>query len=108
MRQVGIRIHKAKLRYRYAWNAMMRLRGHGAWEKTYRVLAEADVRGVNERAVTEEEEAERERLRELGQIVEGGVVAAGTVAAGEGLHTMSWIWYSTNLENGEADLVEGE
>ncbi|KAJ7933057.1 hypothetical protein B0H13DRAFT_2307333 [Mycena leptocephala] len=80
--------------------------GHGDWEKTYRVLEESDVRGVNERAVTEEEMAERERLRELGEIVEGGIAAAGVVAAGETTRTMSWIWYSTNLQNGEADLIE--
>ncbi|KAJ7446784.1 hypothetical protein FB451DRAFT_1343526 [Mycena latifolia] len=106
LRQVSVRIHKAKLRYRYAWNALLRLRGHGAWEKTYRALAEEDVRGVNERAASEEEEAEREKLRELGAIVEGGIAAAGVVAAGEGMHTMSWIWYNTNLATGEADLVE--
>ncbi|KAJ7932991.1 hypothetical protein B0H13DRAFT_1856601 [Mycena leptocephala] len=106
LRQIKIRIHKAKLRYRYARNALVRLKGHGDWEKTYRVLEELDVRGVNERAVTEEEMAERERLRELGEIVEGGIAVAGVVAAGETTRTMSWIWYSTNLQNGEADLIE--
>jgi hypothetical protein len=55
----------------------------------------------------EEELAECERLRELGEIVEGGLAAAGVVAAGETTRTMLWIWYTTNLENGEADLIEG-
>ncbi|KAJ6489344.1 hypothetical protein C8R47DRAFT_1071689 [Mycena vitilis] len=108
LRQITIRIHKAKLRYRYSRNALLRLRSHGVWEKRYRTLDEADVRGVNERAVGEEEVAEREKLYELGEIVEGGIAAAGVVAAGEGRHTMSWIWYSTNTATGEADLVEGK
>jgi hypothetical protein len=107
LRQISIRVHKAKLRYRYARNALMHLKGHGAWEKTYRVLEEADVRGVNERTAAEEELAEQERLQELGEIVDGGMAAAGIVVAGKGTHTMSWIWYTTNLETGDAELVEG-
>ncbi|KAJ7432012.1 hypothetical protein B0H11DRAFT_1761190 [Mycena galericulata] len=88
LRQITIRIHKAKLRYRYARNALLRLRGHGIWEKTYRGLEDADT------------------LRELGGIVEGGVAAAGVLAAGESNHTMSWIWYSAKIDGGEADLIE--
>ncbi|KAJ7036080.1 hypothetical protein C8F04DRAFT_1258196 [Mycena alexandri] len=95
LRQISVRIHKSKLRYRYARNALVRLRGHRVWEKKYRALEEAD-----------EEEAERERLRDLGAIVEGGMAAAGVVAAGEGMHTMSWIWYQTDLEKSEMDLVK--
>jgi hypothetical protein len=107
LRQISIRVHKAKLRYRYARNALLRLRGHGGWEKLYRALEESDVRGVNERAVGEEQAAERERLRQLGEIVEGGFEAAGTVAAGEGTHTLSWIWYNTKIDGSDADLVDG-
>ncbi|KAJ7867492.1 hypothetical protein B0H14DRAFT_2572780 [Mycena olivaceomarginata] len=40
------------------------------------------------------------------EIVEGGMAVAGTVAAGEGSHTMSWIWYSTKLEGSEEELVD--
>jgi hypothetical protein len=107
LRQVDVRVHKAKLRYRYARNALLRLRGHGGWEKTYRALAEEDVRGINEKAATEEESAEQELLQELGEIVEGGFAVAGTVVAGEGRRTMSWIWYNTNLKNNEQDMVDG-
>jgi hypothetical protein len=70
-------------------------------------LAEEDVRGINEKAATEEESAERELLQELGEIVEGGFAAVGTVVAGEGRRTMSWIWYNTNLKNNEQDMVDG-
>jgi hypothetical protein len=57
------------------------------------MLEDADVRGINERAASEEEQAETDRLQKLGEIVEGGIAVAGVVAAGEGTHTMSWIWY---------------
>ncbi|KAJ7884013.1 hypothetical protein B0H13DRAFT_1628846 [Mycena leptocephala] len=106
MCQITVRIHKAKLRYRYARNALLRLKGHGDWEKKYRALAEEDVRGVNERATSEEELAENDRLRAFGEVVEGGIAVAGTVTAGEGAHTMSWIWYNTRLGSSEADLVD--
>jgi hypothetical protein len=49
LRQVNLKIHKAKLRYRYARNALMRLRGHGGWEHELKVLEDADVRALNER-----------------------------------------------------------
>jgi hypothetical protein len=107
LRQITIRIHKSKLRYRYARNALMRLRGHGTWEKVWAFLKDEDVRGINERAVSDEEKAEQERLRDLGEIVEGGLAVAGTVAAGEGSHTMSWIWYNTKLDGRDADLIDG-
>jgi hypothetical protein len=34
LRQNNMRIHKAKLRYRYARNALSRVRGNGEWERT--------------------------------------------------------------------------
>jgi transposase len=88
LRQIDIRIMKAKLCYRYARNTLLRLRGHGVWEKVWNVLEDADVRGINERAATDEEEADRERLRRLGQIVEGGISRA-------------------DLSGGEEDLIDG-
>ncbi|KAJ7028751.1 hypothetical protein C8F04DRAFT_1212103 [Mycena alexandri] len=106
LRQITIRVHKAKLRYCYARNALARLRGHGPWEKTYKVLEEGDVRGINERAAAEEELAERETMRELGAIVEGGIAAAEGVTAGEGRHKTSWIWWTTKTDGAEEELVE--
>jgi hypothetical protein len=108
LRQIQVRILKAKLRYRYARNVFQRLKGHSPWEKVWKALEEEDVRGINERAMTEEEEAERERLWLLGEVVEGGIARAGVVAAGEGTHTMSWIWYSTNLTTDEEEIIDGE
>ncbi|KAJ7736387.1 hypothetical protein DFH07DRAFT_753516, partial [Mycena maculata] len=52
LRQVNMKIHKAKLRYRYARNALLRLKGHGGWERELQVLNDGDVHALNERALT--------------------------------------------------------
>ncbi|KAJ7170448.1 hypothetical protein C8R43DRAFT_876075, partial [Mycena crocata] len=106
LRQVSIRVLKAKLPYCYVRNTYYWLKGHGVWEKDFCILKDEDVRGVNERTANEEEEAEREKLRELGAIVEGGITAAGVVAAGEGKMKMLWIWYNADLNSGDTDLVD--
>ncbi|KAJ7042741.1 hypothetical protein C8F04DRAFT_1207805 [Mycena alexandri] len=98
LRQINIKIHLAKLRYRYARAALLVLRGHGAWEERLKVLGEDDVRALNERALTAEEKAQNEHWAELGvAIVEGGIARAAGVARGEGNHMLSWIWYSAVL-----------
>ncbi|KAJ7740190.1 hypothetical protein DFH07DRAFT_870303 [Mycena maculata] len=107
LRQINMKIHKAKLRYRYARNALSRLRGHGAWERDLQVLLDSDVRALNERALTEEEAAQRGTVHDLRDVEEGGVGSYGVVALGEGRRTLSWIWYTTKAgEPTEGDLVE--
>jgi hypothetical protein len=95
--QITIQILKAKLRYQYSRNALLRLRGHGTRERTWKALDEEDVRGINERAPSAEELAEREWLRALGEIVEGGIT-----------HTMSWIWYKTKMDRSNKEMVDGK
>jgi hypothetical protein len=108
LRQINMKIHKAKLRYRYARNALSRLRAHGGWERHLQVLADVDVRALNERALTEEEAAQREAVHDLRDVEEGGIAAYGVVALGEGRRTLSWIWYSAKKgEPTETELVEG-
>ncbi|KAJ7821736.1 hypothetical protein B0H13DRAFT_2377113 [Mycena leptocephala] len=105
LRQINIKIHSAKLRYRYARQALLKLRGHGEWEKLYRVLLDEDVRALNDRALREEEEARDEHLGALG--VADGLAATGAVAMGEGHRTLSWIWYTASTaEEGDAKLHE--
>ncbi|KAJ7834177.1 hypothetical protein B0H13DRAFT_2370006 [Mycena leptocephala] len=105
LRQINIKIHSAKLRYRYARQALLKLRGHGEWEKIYRVLLDEDVRALNDRALREEEEARDEHLGALG--VADGLAATGAVAMGEGHRTLSWIWYTASTaEEGDAKLHE--
>ncbi|KAK6992768.1 hypothetical protein R3P38DRAFT_3225083 [Favolaschia claudopus] len=104
LRVINIRIHLSKLRYRYSRAALLALRGHGSWEERLRVLADDDVRALNERALTNEEKAQNEHWAELGgAIVEGGVARAAGVAAGEDSHTLSWIWYRVGSGEAEGD-----
>jgi hypothetical protein len=93
--QINIKIHIAKLRYRYSRVVLLALWGHGPWEDNLRVLNEDNIRALNECTLTEEEKAQNAHWAEIGGVViEGGVARAGAVAAGEGSHTLSWIWYS--------------
>jgi hypothetical protein len=109
LRQINLKIHKAKLRYRYARNALLRLRGHGSWEQELKVLEDSDVRALNERALTAEEAEQRRAVHDYEDIAEeGGVAAFGVVALGEGHRTLSWIWYTAKSdEPSETELVEG-
>ncbi|KAJ7666199.1 hypothetical protein DFH06DRAFT_1323329 [Mycena polygramma] len=104
LRQINIKIHAAKLRYRYARSALLVLQKHGTWEEKLRVLNDDDVRALNERALTVEEKAQNKHWAELGgAVIEGGVARAAVLAAGEGSHTLSWIWYTAMVapEEGE-------
>ncbi|KAJ7667892.1 hypothetical protein DFH06DRAFT_983104 [Mycena polygramma] len=106
LRQVNIKIHAGALRYRYARHALLKLRGHGDWEKKWRVLAEDDIRALNERSLTEEEQAERERLRDAGEVPdEGGIAALGDVVSGETHRTLSWIWYAASDKEGDDEKL---
>ncbi|KAJ7678410.1 hypothetical protein B0H17DRAFT_1236048 [Mycena rosella] len=53
LRLNNVRIHKAKLRYRYARNALSRLRGNGDWERDLRVLEEDDAGEPTEQELVE-------------------------------------------------------
>ncbi|KAJ6476013.1 hypothetical protein C8R47DRAFT_1178917 [Mycena vitilis] len=80
LRQISLKIYKAKLRYKHVRNALLRLKKHGAWEKELQVLEDGD---------------------------EGGIAAYGVVALGESRRTLSWIWYTSKTgEPKEEDLVE--
>ncbi|KAF8174535.1 hypothetical protein K438DRAFT_1908885 [Mycena galopus ATCC 62051] len=108
LRQINLKIHRAKLRYRYARNAIKRLCGTGPWEKELRVLDDADVRALNERALNAEEAEQRKSLGDYENVAEeGGIAAYGVVALGEGHRTLSWIWYTAKGEGTtEQELVE--
>ncbi|KAJ6470096.1 hypothetical protein C8R47DRAFT_989021, partial [Mycena vitilis] len=94
LRDINLAIHLAKIHYRYARNARLVLTGHGDWEDQLRVLKDEDVRALNERALTEEEKANRKAFEDMGNVIEGGVAVASTLAPGEGSRTLSWIWYT--------------
>ncbi|KAJ7207760.1 hypothetical protein B0H12DRAFT_1034419, partial [Mycena haematopus] len=109
LRQISLKVHRAKLRYRYARNALKQLRGPGTWEMELKVLDDADVRALNERALTAEEAEQRKAVHDYEDVAEeGGVAAYGVVALGEGRRTLSWIWYAAKGvgEPTEQELVE--
>ncbi|KAJ7034185.1 hypothetical protein C8F04DRAFT_1183471 [Mycena alexandri] len=75
LRQINVRIHKAKLRYRYARHVLTRLKEHGVWERELRILEDSDVRALNERALTEEEASQRQGVHNHEGIEEEGGIA---------------------------------
>ncbi|KAF8135325.1 hypothetical protein K438DRAFT_1786899 [Mycena galopus ATCC 62051] len=95
LQQINIKIHATKVCYRYARATLLALHGHGDWEERLRVLSDNDMRTLNERALTAEKKAQNDHWAELrGAFVEGGMAHATGLAAGEGSHTLSWIWYT--------------
>src|ERR1700712_882956 len=71
LRQINIKIHLAKIHYRYARAALLELRGHGPWEDRLALLLDTDVRALNERALAAEEEAQADQLDELSRVIAG-------------------------------------
>ncbi|KAJ7021079.1 hypothetical protein C8F04DRAFT_1274148 [Mycena alexandri] len=103
LRLVNLKIHGAKLQYRYTRQALLKLKGHGEWERRLQILTEDDVRALNERSLTDEEKSQRELLRAAGEVVEeGGIAVAGDLVSGETHRTLSWIWYAVQI-NGTED-----
>jgi hypothetical protein len=43
LRQINIKIHLAKIHYRYARVALLTLRGHDVWEEGLKVLKDEDI-----------------------------------------------------------------
>ncbi len=101
---VDVAVKNAAQRYRGAREAIERLRGPGSWQEVLRPLLDSDLVGLNERALTREEAAERERVRALGEDTDNaaGIPLLGSVYVGEGRRTLSWIWYSS-----ESGATEG-
>ncbi|KAJ7712102.1 hypothetical protein B0H16DRAFT_1667635 [Mycena metata] len=106
LRQINIKIHIAKLRYRYSRAALVATRGHGIWEDKLHVLNDDDIRALNERVLMAEEKAQNEHWAELGgAIIEGGVARAAGLAGGEGSHTLSWIWQTAPVAASKDDTL---
>ncbi|KAJ7152150.1 hypothetical protein C8R43DRAFT_1127232 [Mycena crocata] len=105
--QIDVRIHASKLRYRYSREVYGRLAGpDGRWAEELRVLEDDDVRALNERAMSAQEKADEERLRDggfLNEVAVGGVAAAGVVVMGEGRRLLSWIWCTGSGNKGDSE-----
>jgi hypothetical protein len=113
LRQIDIRIHSRKIRYRCARAAVLQLLGPGAWEDLLKELKDEDVRGINERALNKVEQKEREarmeRLRGKNEEDEEYLVEEGIVARvqGESKRVLSWIWYNTQVSENDPEFLDG-
>ncbi|RDB24457.1 hypothetical protein Hypma_008439 [Hypsizygus marmoreus] len=100
--QIEVKVRAARDRYNIARDALLRLWGSGNWENTLRLLGADDVRGMNERSLTQEEQEADARAQELAGLGPGeadrlpDVAMTGIVERGEGRHGLSWIWYNVS------------
>jgi hypothetical protein len=109
--RIDDKVRASELQYRRARNALLKLRGHGAWEDTLRVLEPSDVRALNEREMTEQEKEDIRRVRERAGVQTGADelgterVAATVAAVGEGQRRPSWIWFYGSIQEGVNDPI---
>ncbi|KAJ7604326.1 hypothetical protein FB45DRAFT_769378 [Roridomyces roridus] len=99
------RIRGAASTYRRARIALLALRGSGPWAAVLQELTQQDIRGMNERTLTDQEKEDDRRARVLaGQMGDDivrdvfGDAVEPTVRfnleVGEGNRLLSWIWYA--------------
>lgn len=118
-KQIADKVWATSNQYRRSREAYLALVGPGDWENALRVLLEIDVRAINERALTEQEAAERRFLDQNSrsnddedsgsyEVIEG-VGLGGNRAGGEGFRSLSWIWFSvgTNVDLSDPTMHEG-
>ncbi|KAJ7173843.1 hypothetical protein C8R46DRAFT_1215753 [Mycena filopes] len=113
---IEVRIKRAAARYTAARAALFSIRGKGSWEDVLQPLQKADIRGMNERALNDEEKEEDRKAKilagiapdadvvdDFGDVVEPTVLF--NLEVGEGTRGLSWIWYTGGTRDG---VVDGE
>lgn len=94
--RIDDRVRAAETRYNRARAALKKLRGGGEWEIKLKALEQSDVRALNERELTrQEEDEERARRIKLGLPVDNISSTRRvrkTADIGDGAHRPSWIW----------------
>jgi hypothetical protein len=101
------RIRAASARYHTVRATLLQLRGPGDWETRLKVLEKSDVRGMNERAMNEEEKEDNRKARLLAGLGKDGntyelddygepieLTVLFNLETGEGQRQLSWIWYT--------------
>jgi hypothetical protein len=121
LKAVVIKVKAAADAYRRHHRALTALRSPGTWSLELQPLLDSDVRGINERALTTDEAAQRSRARELARDLNetpqdlddfgaqegvGGVyLGRAPVQIGDSRRALSWIWCNTSmLENSDPRL----
>ena len=95
-KHVDLKVNDAADKYRTARAAYLSLVGPGKWEETLCVLERADVRALNEQAVSDQEYTEHQRIcQELGLPADESLFAVES-GLGEGHRRLSWIWLAVS------------
>lgn len=119
LKAVVVKVRAAADAYRRHSAALLTLRPPGPWCKELQPLLDVDIRGINERALSADEAAQRERVRMLAQELShpvadddnfereegvGGVhLGRAPVQVGESRRALSWIWCNTAMLEAGAD-----
>ncbi|KAG6809653.1 hypothetical protein H0H92_015320 [Tricholoma furcatifolium] len=105
--QIERKIRAACDHYRLSREALLSLRGPGKWEEQFCELKKEDIRSINERTVTEEEQVANETAEQIDNTsdVESLMKTASVLRlqTGEGSRSVSWIWYGATSKEVESD-----
>ena len=101
--QVEACVRMCQAQYNVAHSAILSLCSPGDWENSLAVLKPKDVRGMSERVMTAEDEAEHDHTWQMAGwngdddaegVTSAPIVAFNTqLALGEGRQMLLWIWY---------------
>lgn len=100
--RIDDKVRAAALKYRRARLALKKLCGSGDWERNLQVLNDQDVRALNERELTRQEQDAQDALhRANGVITQRDTVLAEaarlnhtSLSVGDGHRAPSWIWFT--------------
>ncbi|KAF9496215.1 hypothetical protein BDN71DRAFT_1505912 [Pleurotus eryngii] len=100
--QIEVRIKAIRILYNIAREALLSLRGPGDWEAVLRPLLPEDIRGINERTLTAEEQEEYRQTRALAGMssvaIQGELSGLGVTSGQENIPTVA---FSRSLALGE-------
>ncbi|KAK7676418.1 hypothetical protein QCA50_020636 [Cerrena zonata] len=107
MKRIDEKVLAAKHEYQEARSAYLCLKGHGSWEEQFKDLKDEDVRGINERALSEQERQERKAAREAAGLDDDELSAEpmpdGCHPGERNRQPISWIWYTFSTGRNDED-----
>lgn len=100
--RIDDKVRAAALKYRRARTALKNLRGAGAWERNLQVLNDQDIRALNERELTRQEQDAEAALHAANGIItqrdtehaEAARRSQNGLSVGDGHSAPSWIWFT--------------
>lgn len=106
--RIDDKVRAAALKYRRARAALKNLCGAGIWERNLQVLNDQDIRALNERELTRQEQDAEAALHAANGIItqrdtdhaEAARQSQNGLSVGDGHRAPSWIWFTnTGSEN---------